>query len=124
MPYKTRVFYRISLFSYKIVNNHFLSDIYSTLVKHQSEGSQHYNTRSFNRSQADRAFTIDNFYIFEESKSKSLFKSHMSVAIPLLINKVLKESIFTNFKDFKTFLLTNLIILFCIFEEKFLLNIH
>jgi hypothetical protein len=122
MPYKARIFYRLSLFSYKIVNNHFLHDINLTLVRDSQEGSQRYNTRNWSKSQADKALSSQNSYFYREAKTKNFFRSCLTTAIPMLINKVLKDSIFTIFKNFKIFLTNNFIILFCIFEEKFLLS--
>ena len=98
MPYFVRVFYRISLFTNKIMNGIFLSDIKATFIQVvQSAGRQRYNTRSSQRSGEERLLSTNNDYIYKEDKTgKNFFKSNLTACVPLLVNQVLKDSIFYN----------------------------
>jgi hypothetical protein len=124
LPYKARAFYRLSLFSYKLVNGHFLSDIKATLKKLEVNTESRYPTRSKNKKIEDKLLSTTDSRIYDVPRSVTLvvFRTCLTIAIPALVNKVLKDSISQNFKDFKSFLNCNLILLFSIFEEKFLSN--
>jgi hypothetical protein len=91
-PFKIRLFYRLSLFSYKIVNNLILSQ-FNIL----SEKQNHYNLRSSSKS----------LYIIPKVKTES-GKKRLSDLLPLFLNNVLRNSVFLSLKDFKFLICTNL----------------
>jgi hypothetical protein len=91
-PFKIRLFYRLSLFTYKIVNNSILSDFNILFEK-----SNHYNLRN----------TTKSLYIVPKVRTES-GKKRLSYMIPLFLNTVIKNSVLLSLKDFKFLLSTNL----------------
>ena len=91
-PLKIRLFYRFSLFSYKIVNNLILSD-FNIL----SEKNNHYNLRNSSKS----------LYVVPKIKTES-GKKRLSYLLPLFLNGVLRNSVYLSVKDFKFLICTNL----------------
>ena len=91
-PFKIRLFYRLSLFSYKIVNNLILSE-FNIL----SEKPNYYNLRN----------TTKSIYIIPKVKTES-GKKRLSYLLPLFLNSVLRNSVYLSLKDFKFLICTNL----------------
>jgi hypothetical protein len=91
-PLKIRLFYRFSLFSYKIVNNLILSD-FNILT----EKNNHYNLRNSSKS----------LYVVPKVKTES-GKKRLTYLLPLFLNGVLRNSVFLSLKDFKFLICTNL----------------
>ena len=101
MPFKYRLFYRFSIFSYKIINRFILHNINDELV--QLDNSK--NLRDATR----------NLYYVPSCRTMMGAK-RISVCLPQLINKVMRSSFNLNFCDFKNFILDNLSILFVKFQ--------
>jgi hypothetical protein len=91
-PFKIRLFYRLSLFSYKKVNNLILSE-FNIL----SEKPNYYNLRN----------TTKSIYIIPKVKTES-GKKRLSYLLPLFLNSVLRNSVYLSLKDFKFLICTNL----------------
>ena len=78
MPYLTRVFYRISLFSNKKINGIFLPDVKTTFIKAvHGAGSQRDNTRSSQRSNEERLLSTTTNNIYQEDKTGKKFSNHI-----------------------------------------------
>jgi hypothetical protein len=93
MPFKFRLFYRFSLFTHKILNNHILHNIFSLLTP---TSKATHNLRDSSRN------------IFQESKVSTKDGSkRISYNLALFVNKVLRHSFNLNSKDFKLFVLEN-----------------
>jgi len=93
MPFKFRLFYRFSLFTHKILNNHILHNIFSLLTP---TSKATHNLRDSSRN------------IFQESKVSTKDGSkRISYILALFVNKVLRHSFNLNSKDFKLFVLEN-----------------
>ena len=93
MPFKFRLFYRFSLFTHKILNNHILHNIFSLLTP---TSKATHNLRDSSRN------------IFQESKVATKDGSkRISYILALFVNKVLRHSFNLNSKDFKLFVLEN-----------------
>jgi len=99
LPFKCRLFYRFSIFSYKIIHKSIMSGFQLTLNSHD------YLTRNHN------------IYVVPESNS-ALCAKRLSVFLPKLVNYVLRLSINHCFKDFKNSLIANLADYYSKFEKK------
>ena len=97
LPFKYRLFFRFSLFSYKIVNNLILKDIGKFLKHH----IKIVNTRDNSSNIYD--VPIVNSYMGAK---------RISIYLAIMINNVLKKSTNLPMKDFKEIMLLNLSILY------------
>jgi hypothetical protein len=100
LPFKFRLFYRISLFCYKILNNQILNVIFSSLILNPNI----HNTRESSR----------HIFCVPFSRSSKCSK-RLSIFLPKLVNGVLRYSSNLNLTDFKNYIITNIFTLF----EKF-----
>lgn len=107
-PFFYRFFYRLSLFSFKVLNNQILSDIRNKLIfKHKTYNS--YNLR-------DKTRSI--FYV-QKCKLDKCF-NRLSLFLPRFCNNILRFSTFTPLKQFKQFILLNISEHFLKFSQSFL----
>ena len=91
-PFKFRLLYRFSLFSYKILNKTILTNIYQRL-----------KFRSYDRSL--RNISVLNIFV---CKTSCGYK-RLTYFLSKFVNKIVKFSFQLEVKDFKNFILTNLI---------------
>ena len=101
MPFKYRIFFRFSIFSYKIINHFILRNIYDELVLLDNCKNLRDSTR--------------NLYYVPSCRSK-MGSKRITVCLPQLINKVIRSSYNLNFFDFKNFILNNVSVLFVKFQ--------
>jgi len=105
MPYRYRLFYRFSLFSFKILNHEILPHIFSQLTPYSSSRELRESSKS----------------IFHVPKPLNKHSERcLSYALAIFVNKILKNSFKHCFKDFKISLLENISILFPKFALVFL----
>jgi hypothetical protein len=102
-PFKYRLLYRFSLFSYRILNNHILKDVRGKLEK-----------KSYTREFRPSITT----YIFDEPFCRTIFGSkRISFFLTKFVNKVIKTSYTENFSIFKRYILDNISELFVLFDN-------
>ena len=102
MPFFYRYLFRFSIFSYKILNSNFLTNIKNKLKLYQKK---HYFLREKN-------------IIFESPTVKTVCgEKRLSVFLPKFVNIVLKNYFYLNYNDLRSSLLTNLNIYFENFQN-------
>ena len=90
MPFRYRLFYRLSLFSYKILNRQILLNIFSSIQFHDTE------TLERQRKQHFSLCATPNWRTYAGTKRLSYF-------LPNFVNVVLKNSFNLSFNDFNSF---------------------
>ena len=106
MPLRYRLFYRLSLFSYKILNRQILLNIFSSIQFHDTE------TLERQRKQHFSLCATPNWRTYAGTKRLSYF-------LPNFVNVVLKNSFNLSFNDFNSFITDNLRLLYDNFCKVF-----
>jgi hypothetical protein len=123
-PYKYRVFYRLSLFMYKIMNGNVLQHIKdrlisSDLTEESTTNLTRYRKRCILASQNTTSFETDACLFVVPKRNTKSGELSISIFLPNFINKILKKSYDFNFSEFKFFILHNILILYSKFELSF-----
>ena len=113
MPYRVRVFYRLSLFSQKIMDDIILANIKECLMC-KIEDSNTVSLR--NRTTTSKFFRECDLFVVPKT-STVRGESCISVFLPKLINQVFRHALNLKFLDFKKCLLDDLIIYYAKFEN-------
>ena len=104
LPFKCRLFYRFSLFSFKLLNNQILPNIFCKFEVICSS----YNLRESSKNLVGLPF----------SRTMTGAK-RLSYSIPIFVNKIIRSSFNLCLKDFKSFIMQNFLIIFNKFYQAF-----
>ena len=108
LPFKIRLFYRFSLFSYKLLNSNCLLKICKSFEYNQNSISYNYNLRN----QDSKIVNIIN------RRTKSGDKC-LSFILSKFVNNIIKHSYNLNLKDYKSCIFSNLLNQFNLFNDSF-----
>ena len=98
-PYKFRIFYRLSLFSHKIMNDEILANIKEGLVDHSSRDIDD-NTRIMRSQTSTSKFYKESIIYCVPKTSAVRGESCISVFLPISINSVYRNTLNLKFVDF------------------------
>jgi len=105
-PLKIRIFYRINIFCYKILNKQILPDFFNKLIFQEAA-----HVRKCKKIKIVKD-------PFEKGESSKFTDMRLSVFLPKFINAIVKYSFNLNFIDFSSSLKNNLVVLYNIFVTE------
>ena len=108
LPYKYRIFSRISTFCFKILNKLILSNFFKELKPYNNVKNTRCHTRNI--------FTVPRSLTTKSGK-------RLSIYLPQIVNKVLKYSYNLAFDFFKQFILFNISDLYSKFDLNFFITV-
>ena len=106
MPFRVRYFYRISVFSYKVLNRHFLRQIEAKIEWEEKSATGRLRSRE------------PELTIVPKCNKNSGFR-RLSVFLPRFVNLITREALRLPFLEFKKAMFSDLILNFEKFSRHF-----